>query len=126
MGISLILYNILILHQFFNNAIRQTKITIDLLAPVLISQKYLKKLFLLISIHQLEAQLNSKSLVGFHKNHITQHALLKMIGTWDSMLNERNEVRTIVMDFSKAFCTLNHNLLLCKLKAHGFDTNAIT
>ena len=29
------------------------------------------------------------------------------------------------MHISKAFDTLNHNLLLCKLKAYGFDTNAL-
>ena len=26
----------------------------------------------------------SKSLAGFHKNHITQHAYPKMIGTWET------------------------------------------
>ena len=37
-----------------------------------------------------------------------------------------NKVGAIVMDLSKAFDKLNHNLLLCKLKAYGFDTNALT
>ena len=49
-----------------------------------------------------------------------------MIGTWDSMLNKGNKIRSIVMDFSKTFETLNHDLLLCTLKAYGFDTNALT
>ena len=39
---------------------------------------------------------------------------------------ESNKVGAIVMDLSKAFDKLNHNLLLCKLKAYGFDTNALT
>ena len=34
-------------------------------------------------------------------------------------------VRVIVMDLSKAFDTLNHNLLFCNLKSYGFDTNAL-
>ena len=59
----------------------------------------------------------SKSLAGFRKNHITQHALLKMIRAWDPLLNKGNKVRAIVMDFSKAFDALNHNLFLCKFMA---------
>ena len=51
--------------------------------------------------------------------------LLKTIGTWDSMLNKGDKVRAIVIIFSKVFDTLNHSLL-CKLKAYGFDTNALT
>ena len=68
----------------------------------------------------------SKSLTGFRKKHITRHVLLRMIGIWKSMLNDGNKVAAIVMDFSKAFDTLNHNLFLCRLKVYGFDTNALT
>ena len=68
----------------------------------------------------------SKYLAGFRKNHNTQHALLKMIQTCRSMLNKGAKVGAIVMNLSKAFDTLNLNLLLCKLKAYGFDTNALT
>ena len=48
-----------------------------------------------------------------------------MIGKLDSMLNKRNKARAIVMNLSKAFDTLNHNLLF-KLKAYDFDTNTLT
>ena len=67
----------------------------------------------------------SESLGGFHKGHITQHALLKTIGTWDYLLNIGNKVGASAMDFSKAIDTLNQNLL-CKLIAYGFDSNALT
>ena len=49
-----------------------------------------------------------------------------MIETWRAVLNKGNKVGAIVMDLSKAFDTLNHNLLLCKLKAYGFNKNALT
>ena len=42
------------------------------------------------------------------------------------MINKGNKVGTIVMNFSKAFDTLNHNRLQCKPKAYGFDTNTLT
>ena len=65
----------------------------------------------------------SKYLTGFHANYNTQHALLKMIETLCALLNKDNKVAAIIMDLSKAFDTLNHNLL-CKLKAYGFSENA--
>ena len=42
------------------------------------------------------------------------------------MLNKGNKVVEIVMDPPKSFDTISHNLPLCKLKAYGFDTNALT
>ena len=41
------------------------------------------------------------------------------------MLDKGNKVRAIIMDLSKAFDTLKHNLF-CKLKAYGFNKNALT
>ena len=49
-----------------------------------------------------------------------------MIETWLGMLNKGNKVGAIIMNLSRAFDTLNHNLLLCKLKAYGFNKNALT
>ena len=68
----------------------------------------------------------SKYQAGFRAKYNTQYALLKMIETWRAMLNKGNNVRVIIMVFSKAFDTANHNLLLCKLRAYGFDKNALT
>ena len=59
-------------------------------------------------------------LACFRAKYITQHGHLKMIETWRAMLNKGKKVGAIIMDHYKAFDTLNHNLLLCKLKAYGF------
>ena len=67
----------------------------------------------------------SKYLAGLLAKHNTQHALLKMIETWLAMLNKGKKLGAIVVDLSKAFDMLNHNLL-CKLKAYGFRKNALT
>ena len=67
-----------------------------------------------------------KYIAGFCKNHNTQHIFLEMIEIWHSVLNKGNKVVEIVMDPPKSFDTISHNLPLCKLKAYGFDTNALT
>ena len=79
------------------------------------------------------AQINSflepkifKYLARLHAKHNTQHALLKIIETWRALLNKHNNVGAIIMNLSKAFDALNHNLLLCKLKHYGFNKNAFT
>ena len=68
----------------------------------------------------------SKYITGFRKNHNTQHALLKMIETWILKLNYGNKVGAIIMDLSKAFDTINHDLFLSKLKAYGFNESSVS
>ena len=67
----------------------------------------------------------SPLLAGFPKSHSTQNALLNMIEKWKHALDKGRKVGTIFMDLSKAFATLNHNLLLAKLNAYSFSFNAI-
>ena len=41
------------------------------------------------------------------------------------MLDRRGHGGAVLMDLSKAFDTLNHDLLIAKLQAYGFDYNAL-
>ena len=64
-------------------------------------------------------------LTGFRKNHGTQHALLKMIETLKTKLNMSHKVGAIYMNLSKAFDSLNHELLIANLKCYGLDQHAV-
>ena len=67
----------------------------------------------------------SNILTGFRKGHSAQHSLLIMIEKWKKALDENMKIRAIFMDLSTAFATLNHRLLLAKLKAYGLQPTAL-
>ena len=58
---------------------------------------------------------------GFWKNHGTQHALSIMIETWKTKLSMGHKIAVIYMDLSKTFDSLNHELLIPKLKCYRLD-----
>ena len=48
-----------------------------------------------------------------------------MIEKWKHALDRGKKIVTIIMDLSKAFDTLNYNLLLAKLNACGFPFSPV-
>ena len=64
-------------------------------------------------------------LCGLEKNHHAQYSLLKMIQTWKKHLDKGEIIEEILMDFSKAFDTINHSLLLAKLDVFGFSRTSL-
>jgi len=78
---------------------------------------------------QINAHINcflSKYLCGYRKGFNTQTALLSLIEQWRSILDAKGFAGAILMDLSKAFDTINHELLIAKLHAYGFSRSALT
>ena len=55
----------------------------------------------------------------------SQHALIAMIERWKKSLDKKSYAGGVLMDLSKAFDTLNHDLLLAKLYAYGFEKSSL-
>ena len=67
----------------------------------------------------------SKCLTGFRKSYGTQHVLVAMLEKWKKAVDNEEYVSALFLDLSKAFGTINHDLLLAKLKAYGFSSNSL-
>ena len=57
----------------------------------------------------------SPYLCGFSKGFSTQHALLRLMEKLNTSLDKKQKVGLFMMDLSKAFDCISHDLLLAKL-----------
>jgi len=71
--------------------------------------------------HLTRHNLLSDNQYGFrgHRNTILQ--LLTVLEDWTSAIDSDGQVDTVYLDFAKAFDTVPHKRLLCKLKAYGIS-----
>ena len=64
-------------------------------------------------------------LFGYSKTHSTEQCLTIIIEAWKKALVSQNSMGAVLTDLLKAFDCLNHDLLIAKLGAYGFDKNAL-
>ena len=57
-------------------------------------------------------------LCGFRKGHSTQHALFKLLQSWQNELDEKGMTETVLMDLSNAYNCIPHDLLIANLSAY--------
>jgi hypothetical protein len=64
-------------------------------------------------------------LSAFRSGFGCQTALLRIIEDWKKALDDNKFIAAILMDLSKAFDCLPHNLLMLKLEAYGLSENSL-
>ena len=66
----------------------------------------------------------SPFLCGYRKGFSTQYALLSLIERWRLCLDKQGFAGALLMDLSKAFDTITHELI-ANLHAYGFPIEAL-
>ena len=67
----------------------------------------------------------SNLLTAFRKGRSTQDALLSLIESWRKCHDASGIAGTVLMDLSKAYDCIVHDLLIAKLKAYGFERDSL-
>ena len=89
----------------------------------------LSKVFERVIYNQLGKYMDTflnKLLCGFRKAHSTQHALFKLLQWWQNELDNSGLVGTILMDLSKAYGCLSHDLIIAKFEAYGLSKSSLS
>jgi hypothetical protein len=67
----------------------------------------------------------SPVMCGYRKGYSAQFALVSLIEKFKIALDKKGYAGAIFMDLSKAFDTINHELLIAKLHAYGVDKRSL-
>ena len=78
------------------------------------------------SLSSYTEKILSSFISAYRKSYSSNHVLLRLIENWKKSLDNKRFVGTILMDLSKAFDCIPHDLLIAKLHVYGLSKDAVT
>ena len=67
----------------------------------------------------------SPYLCGYRKGFSSQFAFISLTEKWSKYLDKKGHTGPVLVDLSKAFDTIKHELLIAKLHAYGFSKDSL-
>ena len=71
-------------------------------------------------------EFSSDFISAYRKGYSTNHVLIRLIENWKTALDKNLFTGTVLMDLSKAFDCIPHDLLIAKLHAYGLSFDTVT
>ena len=68
----------------------------------------------------------SKFISAYRKSYSSNHVLIRLIENWKKSLDQKKIVVVVLMDLSKAFDSIPHDVVIAKMHAYGFSIDAVT
>ena len=82
--------------------------------------------YLLSSLSNHIEKILSNFMAAYRETCSSGHILTRLIENWKKHLDTKKVVGTVLIDLSKAFGCIPHDLLIAKLHAYGFNKKALT
>jgi len=67
----------------------------------------------------------SSFISAYRSKYSSNHVLLRMLEEWKKHLDDKKFVGAVLMDLSKAFDCVSHDLLIAKINAYGFSFDTL-
>ena len=68
----------------------------------------------------------SEYIAAYREHYSSNHVLIRLIENWKKTLDGKSFVGAVLMDLSKTFDCIPHDLLIAKLHAYGFSEKTVT
>ena len=127
------LFNVTVENQHFPNDLKYANVTPLHKKEQIIDKKNYRPISILPSISKIFERLIFKQmtnfienkiseyLCGFRKGYNIQHVLIRLIDKLNKSRDKKEKIGILMMDLSKAFDCISHDLLVAKISTYGFD-----
>ena len=78
------------------------------------------------SLSSFAENILSNFISAYRKAYSSNHVLLRLTENWKKSLDNKNFVGTVLMDLSKAFDCIPHDLIVAELHAYGLSEDTVT